>query len=112
MRSAEVTRMKHHELFARHCTSPEGINSSHTGPFERNFAMRTNEYRGRRYDVASTAVAEGVYRGVFDIDSTSDEMTDGVINEATCDTFATADAAEDAADAGARRWIDIEADKS
>lgn len=74
--------------------------------------MRTNEYRGRAYDIASTEVAEGGYRGVFDVNSTSAEVTDGVINEATSETFSTMEAAEDAADAAARRWIDIEVDRT
>ena len=74
--------------------------------------MRTQEYRGRTYDAASTVVKAGEYRGVFDVDSTSEDMTDGVINEATSGTFPTREAAEQAADAAARCWIDSEADKS
>lgn len=74
--------------------------------------MRTKEHRGRTYDAASTVVSPGVYRGVYDIDSTSPTETDGVINEATEETFPTREAAEEAADAAARRWIDCEADKT
>lgn len=74
--------------------------------------MRTQEYRGRTYDAASTVVKAGEYRGVFDIDSTSENVTDGVINEATSGTFPTREAAEQAADVAARCWIDSEADKS
>ncbi|RZI56850.1 MAG: hypothetical protein EOP14_05520 [Pseudomonas sp.] len=74
--------------------------------------MITNQYRGRFYDVTSTVVAGGEYRGVFDVNSTSAEITDGVINEATSETYPTLEAAEDAADAAARRWIDIEADRT
>jgi hypothetical protein len=73
--------------------------------------MRTNEYRGRTYDASSTVVKAGEYRGVFDVDSTSEEVTDGVINEATGETFPTREAAEQAADTAARCWIDSEADK-
>ena len=74
--------------------------------------MRTQEYRGRTYDAASTVVKTGEYRGVFDVDSTSEDVTDGVINEATSGTFPTHEAAEQAADTAARCWIDSEADKS
>ncbi|MBB1600776.1 hypothetical protein [Variovorax sp. UMC13] len=74
--------------------------------------MRTKEYRGRTYDAASTAVSAGVYRGVYDIDSTSPSVTDGVINEATEGTFPTKRQAEEAAAAAAQRWIDSEADKT
>ncbi|MDB5877815.1 MAG: hypothetical protein JWQ41_1229 [Variovorax sp.] len=73
--------------------------------------MRTHEYRGRTYDTDSTVEAEGVFRGVFDVDSTSEEVTDGVINEATSETFPTREAAEEAAATAARCWIDSEADK-
>jgi hypothetical protein len=73
--------------------------------------MKTNQYRGRFYDVTSTVVAGGEYRGVFDVNSTSAEVTDGVINEATSETYPTLEAAEDDADAAARRWIDIETDR-
>jgi hypothetical protein len=73
--------------------------------------MQTNEYRGRTYDVTTTEAASREYRGVFDVNSSSDDVTDGVINEATPETFPTREAAEDAADAAARRWIDIEADR-
>jgi hypothetical protein len=72
--------------------------------------MRTKEHRGRTYDAAWTAEADGVYRGVFDIDSTSPTTTDGVINEATSETFPTQEAAEEAADAAARHWIDCQAE--
>lgn len=74
--------------------------------------MRTKEHQGRTYDAGWTAVSEGVYRGVFDIDSTSPEKTDGVINEATSETFPTHEAAEEAADAAAKLWIESEEDKS
>lgn len=73
--------------------------------------MRTKEYRGRTYDAASTVISEGVYRGVYDIDSTSPSVTDGVINEATESTFPTRKKAEEAAAAAAQQWIDSEADK-
>ena len=73
--------------------------------------MRTLEHRGRTYDAASIVVADGVFRGVFDIDSTSPEETDGVINEATEQTFPTQEAAVEAADAAAKKWIDVVADK-
>ena len=72
--------------------------------------MKTDEYQGRAYDVTSTAVTAGEYRGVFDVNSTSPELIDDVINEATTETSSTKKGAEDAADALARRWIDIEAD--
>jgi hypothetical protein len=49
---------------------------------------------------------------VFDVDSTSEDVTDGVINEATSETFPTREAAEQAANTAARCWIDSEADKS
>jgi len=74
--------------------------------------MRTQVYRGRTYDAGSTVVKEGEYRGVFDVDSTTDDATDGVINEATSETYPTSEAAEEAADAAAHRWIDCEADKA
>ena len=73
--------------------------------------MRTHEYRGRTCDVASTVVKAGDYRGVFDVDSTSEDVTDGVINKATGETFPTREAAEQATDTAARCWIDSEADK-
>ena len=73
--------------------------------------MRSLEHRGRTYDAASITVSEGVFRGVFDIDSTSPEETDGLINEATEDTFPTPKAAEEAAAAAAKRWIDAVSDK-
>ena len=73
--------------------------------------MRTKEYRGRTYDAASTVVSAGVFRGVFDVDSTSPSVTDGVINEATEGTFPTRREAEEAAAAAAQQWIDSEADK-
>lgn len=74
--------------------------------------MRTNEYRGRTYDATSTVVKAGEHRGVFDIDSTREDIADGVINEATSETFPTPEAAEQAADAAARHWIDCESDKA
>jgi hypothetical protein len=74
--------------------------------------MRTDEYRGRRYDACWTRIDEGVYRGTFDVESTSPTKTDGVINEATTETFSTLEAAEEAAVTAARRWIDYEADKT
>lgn len=73
--------------------------------------MRALEHRGRTYDAASVVEADGVYRGVFDIDSTNPEETDGVINEATEETFPTQAAAEEAADVAAKQWIDALADK-
>jgi len=68
--------------------------------------MRALEHRGRTYDAASVVEADGSYRGVFDIDSTNPEETDGVINEATEETFPTQTAAEEAADRAAKKWID------
>ena len=73
--------------------------------------MQTNEYRGRTYDVDSTVEAEGTFRGVFDVDSTSEDVTDGVINEATAETFPTREAAEKAAAIAAECWIDSAANK-
>jgi hypothetical protein len=73
--------------------------------------MRALEHRGRTYDAASVVEADGSYRGVFDIDSTNPEETDGVINEATEETFTTQTAAEEAADLAAKKWIDAVVDK-
>lgn len=70
--------------------------------------MRTKEYRGRTYDAASTVVSAGVFRGVFDVGSTSPSVTDGVINEATEGTFPTRKEAKEAAAAAAQQWIDSE----
>ncbi|MGI4776902.1 MAG: hypothetical protein ACRYGA_02095 [Janthinobacterium lividum] len=70
--------------------------------------MRTNQYQGRTYDTTSTVESAGVFRGVFDIDSTSPNETDGVINEATAETFPTSEAAEKAADVAAKQWIDCQ----
>ena len=72
--------------------------------------MRALEHRGRTYDATSVVEADGSYRGVFDIDSTNPEETDGVINEATEETFPTQTAAEEAADRAAKKWIDSVAD--
>jgi len=74
--------------------------------------VRAFEHRGRTYDATSLVEADGVYRGVFDIDSTNPDETDGVINEATEETFPTQTAAEQAADAAAKKWIDAVADKN
>lgn len=68
--------------------------------------MRTREHRGRTYDASSIVDSEGLYRGVFDIDSTSLEETDGLINEATESTYTDQKEAEEAADAAAKKWID------
>lgn len=73
--------------------------------------MRAKTHRGRFYDASSRVESPDVYRGVFDIDSSSPEVSDGVINEATSDTYPTRQAAEDAADAAAVRWIDAELDR-
>lgn len=70
--------------------------------------MRAKTHRGRFYDATSKVEARDEYRGVFDIDSTSPEVSDGVINEVTTDTYPTREAAEEAADAAAVRWIDAE----
>jgi hypothetical protein len=74
--------------------------------------MRTDEYRGRSYDASWTRIEEGLYRGTFDVDSTSPTKSDGVINEATTETFTSFEAAEEAAVAAARHWIDSEADQT
>lgn len=74
--------------------------------------MRAKTHRGRFYDASSKAESPDVYRGVFDIDSSSPEVSDGVINEVTTDTYPTRDAAEQAADAAAVRWIDAEIDQA
>jgi hypothetical protein len=73
--------------------------------------MRAKTHRGRSYGVTSNAESSGAYRGVFDIDSSSPAVDDGVINEATSETYETGEAAEQAADAAAVRWIDAELDK-
>jgi hypothetical protein len=70
--------------------------------------MRAQTHRGRFYDATSKVEAPGEYRGVFDIDSSSPEVSDGVINEVTSDTYRTREAAEEAADTAAMRWIDAE----
>ena len=70
--------------------------------------MRARTHRGRFYDATSKVEAPGEYRGVFDIDSSSPEVSDGVINEVTSDTYRTREAAEEAADTAAMRWIDAE----
>ena len=72
--------------------------------------MRALEHRGRTYDAASVVEADGSYRGVFDVDSTNAEETDGVINEATEETFPTQTAAEEAAELAAKKWIDAAVD--
>jgi hypothetical protein len=72
--------------------------------------MRAKTHRGRFYDATAKAEAPDVYRGVFDIDSSSPEVSDGVINEVTSDTYPTREEAEEAADAAAMRWIDVELD--
>ncbi len=74
--------------------------------------MRVKVHRGRTYNASSTKVMVGVYRGVFDIDSTDTTEDDGVINEATSETFSTSQAAEDAAEAAAIRWIDKDTDNT
>ncbi|RYF76822.1 MAG: hypothetical protein EOO22_00855 [Comamonadaceae bacterium] len=71
--------------------------------------MRTKVHMGRRFDAGYETVSDNRFLGVFDVDSTSREKTDGVINEATADAYATPDAAEDAAEAAAIRWIESEA---
>jgi hypothetical protein len=70
--------------------------------------MRAKIHRGRFYDASSKVESPDVYRGVFDIDSSGPEVSDGVINEVTTDTYPTREAAEKAADAAAVRWIDAE----
>lgn len=74
--------------------------------------MKTDKYRDRKYVAFSTREHEGVYRGGFDIDSTSSTETDGVINEMTTRTFSTAAGAEAAAVAAARNWIDSQTDRT
>lgn len=73
--------------------------------------MRAKTHRGRFYDASSKVESPDVYRGVFDIDSSSPEVSDGVINEVTTDTYPTREAAEEAADAAAMCWIDAEIDR-
>jgi hypothetical protein len=70
--------------------------------------MRAKTHRGRYYDATAKVESPDVYRGVFDIDSSSPEVSDGVINEVTAETYPTREAAEEAADAAAMRWIDAE----
>lgn len=70
--------------------------------------MRAKTHRGRFYDASSKVEAPDVYRGVFDIDSSNPEVSDGVINEVTSETYQTRQAAEEAADAAAVQWIDAE----
>lgn len=74
--------------------------------------MKVRTHRGRTYDATSKVESHGVYRGVFDVDSTSDKVHDGVINEATPDTYATREAAEIAAQAAAIAWIDMQAEQA
>lgn len=74
--------------------------------------MKTDTHRGRCYEAFFTREQTGVYRGGFDVDSTDESGTDGVINEATPATFSTPEAAEAAAVAAAQHWIDREADKT
>ena len=74
--------------------------------------MRSQVHNGRTFDAGSTVVSAGVYRGVFDVDSTSEDVDDGVINEATATTFSSREAAEEAADVAARKWIDEAASKT
>jgi hypothetical protein len=70
--------------------------------------MRAKTHRGRFYDATSKVEAPDEYRGVFDIDSSGPKVSDGVINEVTTGTYPTREAAEEAADAAAVRWIDAE----
>ncbi|RZI56849.1 MAG: hypothetical protein EOP14_05515 [Pseudomonas sp.] len=58
--------------------------------------MRVKTYRGRAYDACWTRELPDVFRAT----------ADGAINQKTGDTFATLEAAEDAADAAAQAWID------
>ena len=74
--------------------------------------MRNKVHRGRSYDACWTVESADTYRGVFNVESTSPTETDGVINEKTIDTFLSLDAAEEAADVAAQRWIDSQSDKS
>jgi hypothetical protein len=74
--------------------------------------VKTDTHRGRRYDAFSTHEQDGAYRGGFDVDSTEEGGTDGVINEATPTTFPSPEAAEAAAVVAAQHWIDREADKT
>lgn len=74
--------------------------------------MRAKTHRGRFYDASSKVESPDVYRGVFDIDSSSPEVSDGVINEVTSGTYPTRQAAEEAADAAAVRWIDAEIEQA
>lgn len=74
--------------------------------------MKAKTHRGRFYDASSKVESADVYRGVFDIDSSSPGVSDGVINEATSDTYSTRQAAEEAADAAAVRWIDAQIDQA
>ncbi|MGI4778426.1 MAG: hypothetical protein ACRYGA_09985 [Janthinobacterium lividum] len=69
--------------------------------------MRNNEYQGRTYDACWTLESPDVYRGVFNVESTDSAQSDGVINQKTGETFATLEAAEEAADAAAQAWIDV-----
>lgn len=56
--------------------------------------MKVRTHRGRTYDAASKIESAGVYRGVFDVDSTNEKVHDGVINEATAGTFSTREEAK------------------
>jgi hypothetical protein len=73
--------------------------------------MRNKVHRGRSYDACWTVETADTYRGVFNVESTGPTEMDGVINEKTIDTFRTLEAAEDAADVAAQRWIDGQSDK-
>lgn len=68
-------------------------------------------HRSRTYDACWTLESPGVYRGVFNVESTHPAKVDSVINEKTGETFASLEVAEDAADTAARAWIDSETDK-
>lgn len=74
--------------------------------------MRVLTHRGRTYEAASKVESAGLYRGVFDVDSLSDKVHDGVINEATPNTYSTREEAEIAAQTAARAWIDHQLDKN
>jgi hypothetical protein len=68
--------------------------------------MRVKTYRGRSYDACWTRELPDAFRGVFNVEGTAPATADGAINQKTGDTFATLEAAEDAADAAAQAWID------
>ena len=72
--------------------------------------MKSKEYRGRTFIAESSVVSADVYQGVYSVDSTTSEVDDGVINEATAVKYPTREAAEDGAEAAAKAWIDSETD--